>query len=803
MLRITTAWSVLLLYGVAQAAHVVQQGPLGSVEAVLRGTAKIPCNITEASAVALVIWYKENIETPIYSVDMRGSKQGNHWISEKTFETRRVYFNFDSSELIIDAILESDEGKYQCRVDYKHLPTTYNTWILTVIVPPERVIVYNALGQSLVPGQLPPVPEGADVVLSCVAIGGRPKPSTQWYIDSIRAQSSEGVLRMERLRRGSLHSNVTCSASNTILAPPVYSNFTVNLYLPPTSVKIVNLHSDSTMAEGKLHRVECQAQGSYPSAVLSWYLNQELLKPSDLQVVFTNSSLTSNTLKFIPTRAHSGKLLTCKGSNPHIPSSMRDDSWALNVVYKPTVEIKLGRNLNASNLNEGVDIYFDCHIHANPPFKKIIWTHNGITISNNASAGRIITNQTLVLQSVSRHSGGLYVCSAINSQGEGGSPPFDLNIKYEPVCKPSQQRVYGALRNEQVLVSCAVDANPPAQFFTWAFNNSAMPQRPLTSFSIQGGSTSVARYTPISELDYGTLLCWARNEQGNQRSPCIFHVVVAGKPDPLDNCSVTERSSSLMIISCDNSHWNSGGLPPLFMAEIYKNEILVRNESSATPLWKVQGLISGAEYVAKLYATNGKGAGHAVLMKTNTEVTSLMNKHIQDTSRQFPLLWLIIAAIVGLSIFVLSISGLLLFLRGRGGAKSPPTVKREEFPMSGMQDKMQTVSITSEEERNPDIIANTSDINSYSVLASEVGYSLPSEGGQLWGEESSHMIHHSANIPPPASLECVMPWPPWLGPPGEQQLMLVVPSSVRSHAETQTFAPGAPSLPPGHKESTV
>ncbi|KAI5740330.1 hypothetical protein M8J76_002771 [Diaphorina citri] len=65
---------------------------------------------------------------------MRGSKQGNHWVSEKTFDARRAYFNFDSSELIVDAILESDEGKYQCRVDYKHLPTTYNTWILTVIV---------------------------------------------------------------------------------------------------------------------------------------------------------------------------------------------------------------------------------------------------------------------------------------------------------------------------------------------------------------------------------------------------------------------------------------------------------------------------------------------------------------------------------------------------------------------------------------------------------------------------------------------------------------------------------------------
>ncbi|KAI5747356.1 hypothetical protein M8J77_015941 [Diaphorina citri] len=571
--------------------------------------------------------------------------------------------------------------------------------------------------------------------------------------------------------------------------------------MPPLSVQIVNINSDSTLAEGKLHRVECQALGSYPSAVLTWYLDQELLKPNDLQVVFTNSTLTSSTLKFIPTRSHSGKMLTCKGSNPHIPSSKREDSWLLNVVYKPSVQIKLGRNLNASILNEGVDIYFDCHIQANPPYKKLIWTHNGITISNNASAGRIITNQTLVLQSVTRHSGGLYACSAINSQGEGGSSPFDLNIKYEPVCKQSQQRIYGALRNEQVLVSCTVDANPQAQYFTWAFNNSGTAPRPLTSYSIQDGSTSVARYTPTSELEYGTLLCWARNEQGSQRTPCTFHVVKAGKPDALNNCSVTERSSSLMIISCDNSHWNSGGLQPLFMAEIYKNEILVRNESSATPLWRVLGLTPGGEYVAKLYATNAKGAGPMVFMKTNTEVTSLMNKHIQDGSRRFPHLWLIIAIVVGLSIFVLS-SGVLLFMRRRQRPPKSP-VKREEFAMSC--DKMQTSSVTSEEERNPDIIANTSDINSYSVLSSEVGgymsTPLPSDGGQLWGEDGTHLIHHTGSLPPPPSLECVMSWPPWLGPPGEQQLMLVVPSSVRSNAETQTFP--TPPLPPGHKESTV
>jgi hypothetical protein len=40
---------------------------------------------------------------------------------------------------------------------------------------------------------------------------------------------------------------------------------------------------------------------------------------------------------------------------------------------------------------------------------------------------------------------------------------------------------------------------------------------------------SILRYTPVSELDYGTLSCWAQNTIGTQTSPCVFQVVAAGK----------------------------------------------------------------------------------------------------------------------------------------------------------------------------------------------------------------------------------------------------------------------------------
>lgn len=36
-------------------------------------------------------------------------------------------------------------------------------------------------------------------------------------------------------------------------------------------------------------------------------------------------------------------------------------------------------------------------------------------------------------------------------------------------------------------------------------------------------------YTPTTDLDYGTISCWARNSIGMQKSPCVFQIVAAGK----------------------------------------------------------------------------------------------------------------------------------------------------------------------------------------------------------------------------------------------------------------------------------
>ncbi|KAK6635818.1 hypothetical protein RUM44_001072 [Polyplax serrata] len=112
------------------------------VQAVVNSVARLPCDLStpdENDFVTLIIWYRQDSDSPLYSVDARGRplEQAGHW-SEKSYSGRVFFQPSDKSSdglsrLSLKNINQTDEGSYKCRVDFKKSPTRNSFVNLTVI----------------------------------------------------------------------------------------------------------------------------------------------------------------------------------------------------------------------------------------------------------------------------------------------------------------------------------------------------------------------------------------------------------------------------------------------------------------------------------------------------------------------------------------------------------------------------------------------------------------------------------------------------------------------------------------------
>lgn len=56
-------------------------------------------------------------------------------------------------------------------------------------------------------------------------------------------------------------------------------------------------------------------------------------------------------------------------------------------------------------------------------------------------------------------------------------------------------------------------------------------------------------------MDYGTLMCWADNAVGQQKEPCVFHIIAAGKPDSPYNCTLLNQTSDGLEVDCNEGKY--------------------------------------------------------------------------------------------------------------------------------------------------------------------------------------------------------------------------------------------------------
>ncbi|XP_044574365.1 neural cell adhesion molecule 2-like isoform X1 [Cotesia glomerata] len=607
----------------------VKDIPISHVVAIVGDPTYLPCDIStsdEGDSVHLVLWYREDLGASVYSIDARDRDFdiAERWSDDAVF-SNRAYFRPDKkpAELGVDRIREEDAGIYRCRVDFRLGQTRNSKVNLTVIVPPKKVVIIDENGITR-DKQVGPYLEGDDLELHCDVYGGKPPPSVTWYrghklISNKPEVMREGVLRstiiIKNLGRRDVQSELTCSANNNNRSIPLSATVRIDMTFGPLDVKIIG--ANQPLSSDKRYDLVCATSGSRPPALVTWWRDGQRLNDSN-ETTSNDGNVTTSVLSFVPSKSDAGRHLSCRAENPIMGMGPIEDEWVLEIQYRPETRIQLGTSLNRNAIREGTDVYFDCLINAKPGVYKVEWRHDNRTLQHNTTLGIIISNQSLVLQGVERRSAGNYTCVGFNTEGDGESKPFHLNVMFAPTCKPNQTKIHGVAKQEKANISCQVDANPPVVEFRWTFNNSAESIDVAAGHIIKSGTSSVVSYTPMTELDYGTLLCWANNAIGNQLVPCVYHIIPAGHPDMVHNCTTHNASTSSFSLRCTEGF--NGGLQQSFLLEVRESnsQEIRANLTSSTPQFSVSHLEPGLLYHACVYAFNEKGRSEPMVVQAGT-----------------------------------------------------------------------------------------------------------------------------------------------------------------------------------------
>ncbi|XP_037090114.1 hemicentin-1-like, partial [Pollicipes pollicipes] len=625
----------LMVAGLLATAASADTGPR-EVTVVAGREARLPCpqlDFEQRSSISLVIWFRDDMENPIYSFDNRRGRKAQHWADAALLGHSRASFRPTEGHLVLQGAGPADQGRYRCRVDFSRVPTVTGDVLLQVIVPPQPPVIQDDQGNVIANQSLLSRSEGERIRLTCQVRHGYPPPRVTWLVQNgsgvvrhsqpqlMQDDSVRSELELPPLRRADLRANVTCQAANNNVTGPVSTTVTLDVFFRPLRVQLDG--ESGALSVGRQYEYVCSSSGSRPPAVLTWYLDGAALVNAR-QHVSPDGGSSSSTLQLRPKLDDQGKTLSCRAHNPRMTgTSPIQDDRRLNIRFPPTTTLRLSPMIGADNVREGMGVYFDCLVHANPPASRVVWLHEGAEVSMDRRAGVLVSSSSLVLQNVSRLAAGPYQCRAANSEGESTSNTVLLRVMYAPVCAEGQRRVYGVSVGDQAAVLCRVDADPAPVEFSWLLNGSDQV-RPLSAGVTDwpaGPLTSSLAVQPRNDADYGTLLCSSRNRVGHQAQPCAFSLVPAGPPEPVHQCQVANQTDVSFEVHCASGF--DGGLQQHFTLELYSQQRRLQlNTSRAGPHFTVTGLRPGLQYTALVYAANQKGSSRRVRIAVATQLAA-------------------------------------------------------------------------------------------------------------------------------------------------------------------------------------
>lgn len=279
------------------------------------------------------------------------------------------------------------------------------------------------------------------------------------------------------------------------LAPPK----TVDISPVGGEIKIIKQQKKEIyqVIEGKPTRLRCIATDSKPKTDLEWKISETGLN-SSTSVSGDILLTTFSEVILLPQKEDHGKELTCFASNQALKEPI-DVAVVLDVQTLPDVTVSIPED----SLSEGSSLSAECLVEANPPVHAYYWRLNGnILDAKNASKIEIknFIKWTMHGQAIS--------CTAVNAVGETTAKSV-INVKYAPVLTSptTTQRVVANTSGEYIELSCGFSGNP-APIVSWTREidpEFILAEGPKLIFdSVQ--QTDGGRYNCIAQSELGTAL---------------------------------------------------------------------------------------------------------------------------------------------------------------------------------------------------------------------------------------------------------------------------------------------------------
>ncbi|CAD0203705.1 unnamed protein product [Chrysodeixis includens] len=331
-------------------------------------------------------------------------------------------------------------------------------------------------------------------------------------------------------------------------------NYRVNLtvIVPPEAPRIYDYEGTEILGsiagpfrEGQNVLLSCQAAGGKPAPDVSWYRGDERL-------AFTKEGSVCQLHLPNLSREMTGTKLQCRVEPPLLEPQFRDVT--IRLYLKPQYIRVTGNGATRASMDKS----FVCTTRGSKPAPNIEWFINSQLVEVDGE----VTKSVLTWHVRREDSGRQLSCRVSNPWFPAHTleDSVTLDVMYPPVTQisliePKEPRLLR--EDENAVLLCSADASPPAVNFTFYKG----PEIPAANVTVMGSTSTVIHGLPSeTDDDLGWLACWASNDVGNQREPCLFRILPAALPEPPSNCEIEND-----LLHCEPGH--DGGLPQRFLLE--------------------------------------------------------------------------------------------------------------------------------------------------------------------------------------------------------------------------------------------